>query len=103
MARTSPFPEFFVSHQIGDYLLQTDFQAVNKYGGLGEEDRPRRALINHGVTYTAAFVPALVGVARRTSVMRALMTAAAITLPHVAIDDGRFLRGVHAQGEAHRR
>ena len=92
MAADTPFPQFFVSHQIGDYLLQTDFQALNKSGGLGDDDESRRALLNHGLTYTAAFVPALLGVARRTSVPRALLTGVLITLPHLAIDDGRILK-----------
>jgi hypothetical protein len=87
----STFANFFVSHHIGDYLLQTDFQALNKKGGLGEDDDSRRALVNHGLTYTAAFVPALLGVARRTSLTRALGVAALITLPHLAIDDGRLV------------
>ena len=88
----SPFPEFFVSHHIGDYLLQTDFQALNKKGGLDGDERSRKALMHHGLTYTAAFVPALLGVARRTSLPRALGTAALIVLPHMAIDDGRLLK-----------
>jgi hypothetical protein len=87
----STFANFFVSHHIGDYLLQTDFQALNKHGGLGDDDDSRRALMHHGLTYTAAFVPALLGVARRTSVGRALGVAALITLPHLAIDDGRLV------------
>jgi hypothetical protein len=89
-ART-PFAEFFVSHHIGDYLLQTDFQALNKKGGLSDHDDARRALVNHALTYTAAFVPALLGVARRTSFPRALGIAALIAVPHMAIDDGRLL------------
>jgi hypothetical protein len=88
----SPFPEFFVSHHIGDYLLQTDFQALNKSGGLDGDEKSRRALVNHGMTYTAAFVPALLGVARRKSLPRALAVGALITLPHLAIDDGRLLK-----------
>jgi hypothetical protein len=92
MPARAPFADFFVSHHIGDYLLQTDFQALNKKGGLGEDDDARRALVNHGLTYTAAFVPALLGVARRTSVPRALGVAALIALPHMAIDDGRLVQ-----------
>jgi hypothetical protein len=87
-----PFAEFFVSHHVGDYILQTDFQALNKEGGLGEDDRSRRALVNHGLTYTAAFLPALVGVARRRSLPRAVGVAALIALPHLAIDDGRLVK-----------
>ncbi|HEX8647995.1 MAG TPA: DUF3307 domain-containing protein [Thermoleophilaceae bacterium] len=91
MPARPPFAEFFVSHHIGDYLLQTDFQALNKSGGLSDDEDARRALVNHALTYTAAFVPALLGVARRTSVPRAFGIAALIALPHMAIDDGRLL------------
>jgi hypothetical protein len=92
MADRSTFADFLVSHHIGDYLLQTDFQALNKKGGLEEgNDRARKALVHHTLTYTSAFVPALLGVARRTSVTRALGTAALIALPHIAIDDGRLV------------
>ena len=91
MPQRTPFADFFVSHHIGDYLLQTDFQALKKKGGLGDDDESRRALLHHGLTYTAAFVPALLGVARRTSLPRAIGVAALITLPHLAIDDGRLV------------
>ncbi len=86
------FTVFVVSHALGDYLLQTDFQALNKKGGLDGDEESRRALVNHGLTYTAAFVPALLGVARRTSLTRALLAAALVTGPHMVIDDGRLLR-----------
>ena len=91
MSDRSTFSNFFVSHHIGDYLLQTEFQALNKQHGLSEDQRSRKALVTHGLTYTAAFVPALLGVARRTSVPRALGVAALIALPHMAIDDGRLV------------
>ena len=91
MPDRSTFADFFVSHHIGDYLLQTDFQALKKKGGLGVDDESRRALFHHGLTYMAAFVPALLGVARRTSLPRALGVAALIGLPHMAIDDGRLV------------
>ena len=91
MPRRSTFADFFVSHHVGDYLLQTDFQALKKKGGLGEDDESRRALMTHCLTYTAAFVPALLGVARRTSLARAVGVAALIGFPHMAIDDGRLV------------
>jgi hypothetical protein len=91
MPARAPFADFLVSHHIGDYLLQTDFQALNKKGGLGEDEDSRTALLHHGMTYTAAFVPALLGVARRTSLTRAVGVAALIALPHMAIDDGRVV------------
>jgi hypothetical protein len=92
MAERAPFAEFFVAHHVGDYLLQTDFQALHKSGGLDGDERSRRALVNHGMTYTAAFLPALAGVARRTSLPRAVAVAALIALPHMAIDDGRVVK-----------
>jgi hypothetical protein len=92
MPARAPFADFFVSHHIGDYLLQTDFQALNKEGGLGDDHDARRALVNHGLTYTAAFIPALLGVARRTSLPRAVGVAALIAVPHMAIDDGRLVK-----------
>src|SRR3712207_7952624 len=61
-------------------LFRSDFQALNKSGGLDGDEKSRRALVNHGVTYTAAFVPALLGVARRKSLPRALAVGALITL-----------------------
>ena len=82
MAASPPFAEFFVSHHIGDYLLQTDFQALNKHEGLGPDTDKRRALVQHGLSYTSAFIRGL---------SRAIGVAALITLPHVAIDDGRML------------
>jgi hypothetical protein len=91
MPDRAPFADFYVSHHIGDYILQTDFQALNKQGGLGDDASSRHALVNHALTYTAAFVPALIGVARRTSIPRALGVAALIALPHMAIDDGRVV------------
>ena len=50
---------------VGDYLLQTDWQARNKRGGLGGDPVARRALLTHVTTYTLAFVPALIWIARR--------------------------------------
>ena len=36
---------FLVAHMVGDYLLQTDWQARNKRGGLGGDRVARRALL----------------------------------------------------------
>ena len=54
------FAVFLVSHLVGDYLLQTDWQAVHKHRGLGPDPVSRRALASHVATYTLAFVPALI-------------------------------------------
>jgi len=89
------WPEVYLvlllSHLTGDFLLQTEFQAVNKRGGLGGDPRRRRALLQHGLTYTAAYVPALVWLAGEIGAAGAVACALAITLPHVLIDDARLL------------
>jgi Protein of unknown function (DUF3307) len=78
------------SHLTGDFLVQTEWQAINKAGGL-RHSRSRRALLAHVVAYTASFSPALVWVGRRTSVRRALVVGGAVALPHLVIDEGRLV------------
>jgi hypothetical protein len=89
------WPEVYLplllSHLAGDFLLQTEWQAVDKRGGLGRDRERRRALLLHGATYTAAYVPALVWLAGDLGVLGAVACAVAITLPHVLIDDARAL------------
>ena len=85
------FIAFVVSHLVGDYLLQTDWQALNKRGGLTWHACPaRRALFTHVGTYTLAFVPAFVvsdlGV-------ELVWVVPAIAIPHLVQDDGRLLHG----------
>jgi hypothetical protein len=86
------FVVFFVSHQTGDYLFQTDWQARNKRGGLGRSSDARRALMTHTFTYTCAFVPALIWIGMSIG-WKAVIIAAAIALPHLIQDDGRLLGG----------
>src|SRR5947209_7410343 len=54
------FVVFLVSHLVGDYMLQTEWQALNKRGALKGTPTQRRALLSHIATYTLAFVPCLV-------------------------------------------
>lgn len=82
---------FLVCHVAGDLLLQTEWQALTKVRGLGDPEG-RRALVRHGATYTLAFVPALVWVALDRSVIGAIGVAALVAIPHVLVDDGRFVR-----------
>jgi Protein of unknown function (DUF3307) len=84
------FAVFIVSHLVGDYLLQTDWQAVHKHGGLSRVEPNRRALLSHIFTYTLAFVPALIWL---LSSVRAgvIGVAALIAIPHLIQDDGRAL------------
>jgi hypothetical protein len=88
----SLFTAFLVAHMVGDYLFQTDWQARNKRGGLSGDRVAFRALTTHVTTYTLAFVPALVWVADQRDVGWALLSAALIFVPHLLIDDGRFVR-----------
>jgi hypothetical protein len=84
------FAVFVVAHLVGDYLFQTDWQAVNKRGGLGGNPQSRRALVSHVVTYTLAFVPGLIWLADDIGTA-AIAVGAAIFFPHLIQDDGRLL------------
>lgn len=84
------FVVFAVSHLVGDFLLQTDWQATHKFGGLGPKPESRRALLAHTITYTLAFVPALIWLSTDIGAW-ALGVAVLIALPHMIQDDGRLL------------
>jgi hypothetical protein len=85
------FAVFIVSHLVGDFLLQTDLQAMHKRGGLSGNGQSPRGLLSHTLTYTLAFVPALIWLADDIGVPAALGTALLIALPHMVQDDGRLL------------
>jgi uncharacterized protein DUF3307 len=85
------FAVLLVSHLVGDYLLQTDWQAVHKRGGLGSDPVSRRALLSHVATYTLAYVPALIWLAGDLSALAVVGVAAGIAIPHLVQDDGRLL------------
>ena len=90
MSWVEVFVVFFVSHEVGDYLLQTDWQAMHKRGGLASPGVRRRALLSHIATYTLAFVPALIWL--WDSVQWGVIgVAALIAIPHLIQDDGRLL------------
>jgi len=91
MAWFEVFAVFLVSHLVGDYLLQTDWQAVHKHRGLGPDPVARRALVSHVVTYTIAFVPALIWLADDLQAGAVVAVAAGIAIPHLVQDDGRLL------------
>jgi Protein of unknown function (DUF3307) len=82
---------FLVAHMVGDYLLQTDWQARNKRGGLSGSRVSRRALLTHVTTYTLAFVPAFVWIASELDAGWAILAAALVYIPHLVIDDGRLV------------
>jgi hypothetical protein len=86
------FAVFVVSHALGDYLLQTDWQATNKRGGLGRDRTARMALLSHVFTYTLAFVPAGIWLADGgLAAVGLVLLAVGIYLPHMVQDDGRLL------------
>ncbi len=84
------FAVFLLSHLVGDFLLQTDWQATHKFEGLGPDREARRALLSHTLTYTLAFVPALIWLSSDIGAW-AIGVAALIGLPHMVQDDGRLL------------
>ena len=91
MAWVEIFAAFFVCHLVGDYLLQTDWQARHKRGGLGRDPLARRALVSHIVSYTLAFVPALAWIGDEIGALEAVGIGAVIAIPHLIQDDGRLL------------
>ncbi len=84
------FAVFVVSHLVGDFLLQTDLQATHKRGGLGGNGEASRGLISHTVTYTLAFVPALIWLSTDIGAW-VFGVALLIAIPHMIQDDGRLL------------
>lgn len=92
MSWVDVFAGFLVAHMVGDYLLQTDWQARHKRGGLTGDGVARRALWTHVSTYTLAFLPALVWIGSELDAGVAAVAAVLIFLPHLVIDDGRVIR-----------
>jgi Protein of unknown function (DUF3307) len=85
------FAAFLVCHLTGDLLLQTEWQALTKVRGFGDPEG-RRALISHVTTYTLPYLPVFVWIGVDRGVVRAVVVALLIALPHIFIDDGRFVR-----------
>lgn len=81
---------FLVSHLVGDFLVQSEWQATHKYRGLGRDPTARRALLSHIFTYTLSFVPALIWIGDARGIGIAVGAGALIALPHLVIDDGRL-------------
>lgn len=91
MSWVEVFLVLIVCHLVGDFLLQTEWQAKYKYGGLGPDPVRRRALATHLVTYLLAFLPALIWIAAEGGLDRAVAAALLIGVPHWIQDDGRLL------------
>jgi hypothetical protein len=84
------FAVFIVSHLVGDFLLQTNVQATHKRGGLGAGGESARGLLSHTLTYTLAFVPALIWLSTDIG-FAAIGIGLLVALPHMLQDDGRLL------------
>ena len=97
----SVFAGFLVAHMVGDYLLQTDWQARHKRGGL-TDPAARRPLLTHVATYTLAFVPAFVWIASELDAGWAVVAAVLVFLPHLVVDDGRIVQRVPHPRQARR-
>jgi uncharacterized protein DUF3307 len=88
---TELFDIFIVCHLTGDFLLQTNWQASNKKRGLGRDPEKRRALASHAISYTCAYLPALVWIGIERGVLWAVAAALLVGLPHWIQDDGRLV------------
>src|SRR5262249_18342406 len=88
---TEVFAVLVVSHLVGDFLVQTDWQARNKQNGLSGDPVARRGLFAHTFTYTLCFVPALLWIALEADVVMAVVVAVVVAVPHLIQDDGRLL------------
>ena len=84
------FAVFIVAHLAGDFLLQTDWQARHKRGGLGGNRESRRALVHHVTSYTLTFVPAFIWLADEVGAA-IVGIAALIFATHLLQDDARLL------------
>jgi hypothetical protein len=82
---------FLVAHMVGDYLLQTDWQARHKRGGLSGDGVARKALVCHVTSYTVAFLPAFIWIGVELDVAWAIVAAILVYVPHLIIDDGRVV------------
>jgi hypothetical protein len=87
----SVFAGFIVAHMVGDYLFQTDWQALNKRGGLTAGGVSRKALVCHVSTYTLAFLPAFIWIGSELDALWAILAAVMVFIPHLIIDDGRLV------------
>lgn len=90
MAWAEVFVVLVVSHVVGDFLLQTEWQATHKQGGLGRDSTARRALVAHVTSYILAFIPALAWLAGDLG-FGVLGVAVMIGVPHLVQDDGRIV------------
>lgn len=91
MSWVEVFAVLVVCHLAGDFLLQTEWQATTKQGGLGRDRERRAALFSHVATYALPFVPAFVWIASERDAQHAAWVALATLVTDLVQDDGRLL------------
>ncbi len=79
-----------VSHAVGDFVLQTEWQATHKHGGLRRDPESRRALLAHVLTYGLAMLPCFVWLETEIG-GGAVLVAVVVLGTHLVQDDGRLL------------
>jgi hypothetical protein len=84
------FLVLLVSHLVGDFASQTEWQARHKHGGLGADPTARRALLAHVSIYTLVFIPAFVWLWDDLGA-GVFALAALVFGTHLVQDDGRLL------------
>ena len=91
MSWVSVLAGFLVAHMVGDYLLQTDWQARHKRGGLGGDPVARRALSATSRPTRWRSCRRSSGSASELDVVWAIVAAVLVFVPHLIIDDGRLV------------
>ncbi|MBO9534029.1 MAG: DUF3307 domain-containing protein [Solirubrobacteraceae bacterium] len=86
------FIVLIAGHLVGDFILQTEWQAVYKSGGLSGDRTRARALWTHVAWYSLSMLPALIWIAQSAGgVAAALGAFVVIAVPHAIQDDRRLL------------
>lgn len=91
MSWVDVFVVLLVCHLVGDFLLQTEWQATRKQGGLGRDRERRAALLSHIATYSLSFIPALVWIASEQNAAHVAGVGIVALATHLVQDDGRLL------------
>ena len=91
MSWVEVFAVLMVCHLVGDFLLQTEWQATTKQGGLGRDPERRAALFSHVGTYALPFLPALAWIEQEHDLAHALLVVLTVLGTHLVQDDGRVL------------
>ena len=91
MSWVEVFAVLMVAHLLGDFLLQTEWQALNKHGGLGRDPVKRRALRMHIATYAIPFLPAFAWIADHHGAGPTTACAVVVLGTHLVQDDGTLL------------